>query len=65
VASSTQRLESIRGKPARPNSNVNPVSNAIPLGVTRITIESVPAPIYTPNWVSGFTALADGTARAY
>ena len=31
VASSTQRLELIRGKPARPNSNVNPVSNAIPL----------------------------------
>jgi hypothetical protein len=31
VASSPQRLESIRGKPARPNSNVNPVSNAIPL----------------------------------
>jgi hypothetical protein len=31
VASSTQRLESIRGKPARPNSNVNPASNASPL----------------------------------
>ena len=34
-------------------------------GVTQITIKSVPAPIYTLNWVSGFTALADGTARAY
>src|ERR1700730_10808626 len=34
-------------------------------GATRITIESVPAPIYTLNWVSGFTALADGNARAY
>jgi hypothetical protein len=34
-------------------------------GVTRITIESVPAPIYTLTWVSSFMALADGTARAY